>query len=821
MIKASHRPITPHFTMKLALKIFLALMVGALMVAAGAGFWYVSTKLPQRSGELTLTGLTAPVSVRYDDRGIPHIKASNEPDLYRALGYVHAQDRLFQMDMVRRLARGELAEVLGPKLVKLDRLFRTLGLRAHADKVVAALDPQSPPALAQLAYLDGINQFQASHPAPMEFDLAGIPKRPFTLQDAVAVSGYLAYSFAAAFKNEPVLTFVRDELGDDYLKIFDLEWNPLGVLSPAPSAARQSDWPALSQLAQVSDQAQSLSGVSLFEGSNAWAVSGTRTSSGRPMLVGDPHIGFSLPSVWYEAHLSAPGFELYGNFQALQAFALLGHNQQFGWSLTMFQNDDMDLIAETINPANPNQVKVKDQWVDLTSTEEIIQVKGGKPVKLTLQRSPHGPIITNAFRDTLGQAPVALWWAFLETENPLLEAFYELNRASTLAKARSAASKIHAPGLNVVWASASGDIGWWAAAKLPIRPDGVNPAFILDGETPEAEKLGFYRFSDNPQEENPSRGYIVSANHQPKSTSGLPIPGYYNLYDRAQALEDRLGNDKIQWNALNSQSLQLSTQTAYYWRVLEPLLPVLSDVVREPLERSVFDSLTLWDGQYTTLNIPPTVFTQFLYEMARASLADELGEARFQSLLGTRALDLALPRLAADDASPWWDNNKTEKIETRKDIMRVAWRATMDHLKQTLGKSPNDWGWGRAHTLTHTHPLATKASLGWLFNVGPFDAPGGREVPNNMATSIGPAPWAVSYGPSTRRVIDFADASQARGINPVGQSGVLFDRHYQDQAAAFMVGGYMQQYLSEKDVGPNTRSTLTLKPSPQTATPAR
>jgi penicillin amidase len=406
-----------------------------------------------------------------------------------------------------------------------------------------------------------------------------------------------------------------------------------------------------------------------------------------------------------------------------------------------------------------------------------------------------------------------MWWAFLETDNPLLEAFYELNRADTLAKGRQAASKIHAPGLNVVWASATGDIAWWAAAKLPIRPAGVNPAFILDGGEPEADKLGFYRFSDNPQEENPPRGYVLSANHQPKSTSGLPIPGYYNPPDRAQALEDRLANDSILWNPLNSQALQLTTQTGYFWRVLEPLMPALSEVVREPLERSVFDSLALWDGQYSVPNIPPTVFTQFLYELARAAMADELGDVQFKNLLGTRALDLALPRLAADENSPWWDNARTQKVETRKDIVRIAWRATIAHLKETLGKSPNDWGWGAAHTLTHMHPMGTDQPFEWLFNVGPFNVPGGREVPNNLSTAIGPAPWAVSYGPSTRSVIDFADAAKARGINPLGQSGVPFDRHYSDQAAAYAVGGYMQQYLNEQDVAANTRSTLTLTPA--------
>ena len=807
--------------MKLALKIFLYLLLGTLVAGAIGLSWYLYARQPQRSGELTLARLSAPVTVRYDELGVPHIKAGNEPDLYRALGYVHAQDRLFQMEMARRLAQGELADIMGPKLIKVDRLFRTLGLRAHAQKTVEAMDLESPAIKAQSAYLDGINQFQASHPAPIEFDILGIPKRPFTLQDTVAVSGYLAYSFAAAFKTEPLLTYVRDELGEDYLTIFDLDWNPQGVIQSAPKTALNApsrqhpapDWQALRQLAQVSQQAQTLAGVPLFEGSNAWAVSGTRTSSGKPMLAGDPHIGFSLPSVWYEAHLSMPGFELYGNFQALNASALLGYNQHFGWSLTMFQNDDIDLIAEKVNPRDPNQVWFQGRWRDLEITEEIIKVKGDKPIKLTLQRSPHGPIISSAFRDTLGKTPVAMWWTFLQTDNPIHEAFYDLNRADTLAKAREAASKIHAPGLNVVWASASGDIGWWAAAKLPIRPFNVHPGFILDGGTAEADKTGFYRFSDNPQEENPPRGYIVSANHQPKSSSGLPVPGYYNLPDRAQALEDRLGNDTLQWNQLNTESLQLSTQTGYYWRVLEPLMPDLSDVVREPLERSVFDSLMQWDGQYTVQNIPPTVFTQFVYELTRAAMADELSKVMFATLLETRALDLALPRLAANETSPWWDDVTTEKVETRRDIVRIAWHATMTHLRETLGKSPNDWGWGRAHTLTHKHPLAGQRPFDWLFNVGPFDAPGGREVPNNLSMPVGPAPWAVTYGPSTRRIIDFADAAKARAINPVGQSGVLFDAHYSDQAAAYLVGGYMSKYLTEKDVAANTRDTLTLTPT--------
>ena len=799
--------------MKRALKIS-AMLIAVLVIAAGAaGAWYVYTKQPQRSGTQTLTHLGAPVSVRYDERGVPHIRAGNEIDMYRALGYVHAQDRLFQMEMVRRLAQGELAEVLGPKLVDVDRLFRTLGIRAHAQATVAKMDMQSASAKALLAYLDGVNQYQASHPAPLEFDLLGIPKRPFTPQDTVAVSGYLAYSFAAALKTEPALTHVRDKLGPDYLKVFDLDWHPEGVLKPGTTnAMSSSDWRRLDQLAQLSHQALALAGVPQFEGSNAWAISASRTASGKPLLAGDPHIGYAAPSVWYEAHLSAPGFELYGHHQALNPLALLGHNMAFGWSLTMFQNDDMDLIAEKTNPANLNQVWHQGQWVDLTSRQETIHVKGATPITLTLRRSPHGPIITDAFKDSLGSTPVAMWWAFLETENPILDAFYELNRADTLLKARQAASKIHAPGLNIVWSNATGDIGWWAAAKLPIRPDNVNPNFMLDGSTSDADKKGFYRYSDNPQEENPASGYIVSANHQPKPGSGVPVPGYYNLEDRAQRLDERLRDTSVKWDITASQSVQLDAQTGYGKRVLQPLLPVLDSIVTIPIERALLESLAAWDGSYGVSSITPTVFSQLLYQLAEGAMADEMGAVQFKNLLGTRALDKALPALAEDAGSPWWDNRSTPAVESRADIMKAAWRATIVHLQTTLGDDPASWGWGKAHTLTHNHPLAAQKPLDRLFNIGPFAAPGGREIPNNLSGAIGPAPWAVSYGPSTRRVIDFADASKATGINPVGQSGVLFDRHYQDQAQTFIAGGYVPQHLSEVDVAANTRSTLALVP---------
>lgn len=792
----------------------VAVLILALLLGLGG---YLYSKQPVRQGQVELSGLQGSATVRYDERGVPHIRAENETDLYRTLGYVHAQDRLFQMEVLRRLSRGELAEVLGPKLLDTDKLFRSLRIRERADCYVAGLDRQSPAWQALQAYLDGINQYQDSHPRPMEFDILGIQKRPFTAEDTVSVAGFMAYSFAMAFRTEPLMTYIRDQLGNDYLKVFDLEWQPKGVLAngktPATPHLAAIDWQDLAKIGHLSQQALADAGLPQFEGSNAWAVSGSRTKSGRPLLAGDPHIRYSLPSVWYEAQLSAPGFELYGHYQALVPFAFLGHNLDFGWSLTMFQNDDLDLIAEKVNPENPNQVWFHDQWVDLISSEQQIAVKGQAPVTLTLRQSPHGPIINDMLGSTVGKAPIAMWWGFLETPNPILDGFYQLNRADTLPKVRAAAAKVHAPGLNIVWANAKGDIGWWAAALLPKRPAGAKPTFILDGSTALADKDGFYPFSANPQEENPARGYIVSANFQPTSPTGMEIPGYYNLPDRGQQLDRQLSDKTLKWDLENTQKLQLGTTTAYGPRLLAPLLPVLREVVVAPEELKLVEQLAQWQGDYPLESTSATLFNQFLFELARATFHEKLGDAYFDALIQARVVDAALPRLAADPDSPWWDDRTTAQRESRADTVKQAWRASIDHLKRTLGPNPAQWRWGSAHTLTHGHPLGMQKPLDRVFNVGPLEAPGSHEVPNNLTSKIGPAPWAVVYGPSTRRIIDFADPAHSLTINPVGQSGVLFDKHYDDQAEAYIEGVYQQAHFSEEEVTANTRSTLKLLPA--------
>ena len=791
--------------MKRLFKISALVLLVLLLAAAVSLTWWVHSKQPQRSGTFSMHGLHDSVQVSYDERGVPHIEANNETDMYRALGYVQAQDRLFQMEMIRRLARGQLAEILGPELVPVDRLYRSMRIDEYSRIAAASFDHGSPMGQSVDAYLDGINAFQESHPAPLEFDLIGIPKRPFTTEDIYAVGGYMAYSFAMSQKGAPTMSFIRDRLGVDYLKDFNL---PRQVSAQTASAAylAQVDWTALSRIAQLTHQSSAFSGVAPFIGSNAWLVSGQRTASGKPLLAGDPHIGFSAPAVWYEAHLRSPGFEIYGHFQPVSPFALLGHNRHSGWSLTMFENCDLDLIAEKTNPADPNQVWFKDHWEALQVRDETILVKGAAPVHLSLQRSRHGPVINDALSASPGSAPIAVWWAFLETPGTVLQAFYDLPKANTLDKARAAAQKIHAPGLNLLWANADGDIGWWAAAMLPVRPDGADPSFILDGSKPEAEKLGYYPFSANPQEENPARGYIVSANQEPLRHDGIEIPGNYLPMYRTDRIDELLRAPGVRWDTRSTQAVQLDLKNRSPARIVKNLLGLLRQASAGTPDAALVDRLAGWNGDYTLDAIEPTLGFALSYSLAKTLLSDELGAERFAALLETYRIDSFLEHVSANPESAWWKHDQAGKVKS-------AWLATLSQLRSALGPNSASWTWGRAHTLTHVHPLGMQKPLDRIFNIGPFPAPGGRETINDLSTNFGPAPWAVVSGPSTRRIIDFADPAAAVGINPVGQSGVIGDAHYSDQAQRYMAGIYVAMHLDAADVARSAASTLTLLPA--------
>jgi len=494
-------------------KILFTCIIGLVLIVVAGVFVYLNSKQPQRSGELNLPGLEKKVKVHFDKWAIPHIYAQNEKDAYYVLGYIHARERLFHMELLRRLSKGQLAEILGPQLISIDTFFRTIRLKQFGEEYIKNQDKTSPAYAVWESYIKGINHCIKTGPTPIEFDFLGIPKTPFTPADAISLAGYMSYSFAAGFKTDPVLTFVRDKLGGKYLKDLGYKLPPKPPLKLLSGTHR-----SMQKLAGlIADIEEKYSPVGFFEGSNAWVVSGSKTKSGKPILAGDPHIAFSCPSVWYEAHIVTPDFELYGHYLSGSPFALLGLNRKIAWSLTMFQNDDVDMFREKANPDNPDQVWSDGKWADLIIENEKIKVKGQQDVLIKVRRSKHGPILNDVVSELKAvEEPVALGWGFIDFSNNMAEGYYGIAHAENAFEAKEAMRNLHAPGLNFVLGDAEGNIGWWSAGSIPIRPSHVDPNFILDGSSGKDEYLGSYDFDTNPQFINPSSGYIVSANHQPQ-----------------------------------------------------------------------------------------------------------------------------------------------------------------------------------------------------------------------------------------------------------------------------------------------------------------
>jgi penicillin amidase len=784
--------------MKILKITFLSLLI-FLLIASASAYFYLESILPIRSGELNMPGLIAKVEVIFDRWGIPHIYAENETDAYMTLGFVHAQDRLFQMEMLRRIGNGQLAEILGPDLVVTDKFFRTLRIKQFSKEYIDSLPKDTKPFKAFEAYIDGINRFIEIGSTPIEFHILGIPKKPFTTADSISVGGYMAYSFAAAFKTDTLLTFIRNQYGPEYLK--DLDYTVGNAFTMKQNIDLYRFPGEIKALSLGIEKVRDILGS--FEGSNAWVISGKRSKSGKPILANDPHIDFAAPSVWYEAHLVTPGFEIYGHHIAAFPVALLGHNRQMGWGLTMFKNDDVDFFREKINPDNPNQVWFKDRWEDLKIETEIIKVKGGEDVTLKVKRSKHGPLVSDViyeFKDT--KDPISMWWAYLEKSNRMVDGFYDLAHSKSVEDSANAASKIHAAGLNILYGDRDGNIGWWGVGKIPSRPNHVNSKFVLDGRSGKDEYLGFWDFSQNPQLINPSSGIIVSANNQPEDQGNGIVPGYYNISDRALRIRELL-EKKNKWTPEEMKKIQLDTTTNLNFFVRTQIVPVLETnqkISQNPVAKKALEIFREWEGNHDFKTVGPTLFFQFLYDFIEFTFKDELGDNYFNALLRTKMLRKTLYKILKNPRSLWWDDINTDKKEKFEEIVIDAWMKTVRVLKENLGNDPEKWYWEKVHTLEHVHLIGRKKPFDIIFNIGPFEVEGAMEILNNFGFVLSSGHHKVDYGPSTRRIIDFADPENSFGINPLGQSGYFWDKHYKDQAKMLVRGEYRKQLINREKI---------------------
>jgi penicillin amidase len=785
----------------------LLALLGILALISGI---FVYTHKPDYSGEKVLRNNKEEVKVYFDTYGIPHIYAQNEADAFRALGYVHAQDRLWQMELLRRIAPGRLSEVFGEVATQNDRFFLALGIDDASVAIVDALDPNSASVHLSSAYLEGINQFIEDGSTPVEFYLTGIEKQAFELKDIYNIMGYMAFNFAMGHKTDPLLTQIYDQLGPDYLMDLEINVDPntVWIKNYNPSAI---DTLANTMTASVMQTLKDLS-IPLFEGSNSWVIAPEKTKNGKVIFANDPHIGFSQPSVWYEAHLITPTYEKYGYHLGGVPFALLGHNTKLAYGMTMFENDDVDFYYEEPHPKDSTLYRWNDTWVPYQYVTKTIKVKDAEDINFTFRKTKNGPVLNGIADQITSNRPISMWWIYTHHENKVMDALYDLSHAGDLKEFQNALPKIHGPGLNIMYGDAEGNVAWWATATLYKIPDSVNTKFVQNANSGLSPNKDYLDFTQNPQAINPPWHYVYSANNQPDSIAGMLYPGYYLPEDRAKRIVSLL-DAKNDWDREAVGKMINDVTSPVNPSVAKDLAKAIDVKQLTDEEAKLLDRLTTWQGDYPLNSVEATIFSGWVYHYLENTFKDELGEELFAQFMNTHFLKRLIAPMAHNPGSVWWDDVSTpEKKETEQDMVLSAFQQTLNDLETAFGPDPENWTWNKVHTLEHGHPIGQVKALRSFFNVGPFPVIGSREVINNMNFGYdGSLEYKVGSGPSTRRVIDFSDVKNSMSILPTGQSGNPFSKHYEDQAEMYVQGKFRKMMLDQKEIAETAESVLTFK----------
>ncbi len=839
---------------------FVIVLVLIAVIGGMLGNAAVTSSFPQTSGEIKITGLNGAVDIYRDKMGVPHIYAGSLHDLFMAQGYVHAQDRFWQMDFWRHIGSGRLSEMFGKSQVDTDAFLRTLGWRQLAEQEWQSLDPDSKDILN--AYAAGVNAYLAERSGTqlsLEYGILGLltpsykpepwtPVNSLTWAKAMAwdLRGNMSEEIERAILLKTLSPAQLDELFPPYPSDHPLIAPQMGDLGTTPPSTALAAAPAgasaldTTQLTALSARLASLDGVlgraSSGIGSNNWAVSGKLTASGKPLLANDPHLAIQMPSIWYQVDLhcmpksAACSYEVAGFSFAGVPGVLIGHNERIAWGFTNVGPDVMDLYIEKINPDNPNQYEVNGEWVDMAVHTETLAVGGGDPVDVTVRVTRHGPIISDTygalkdqvdptatpFKDKAGidlpaHYAVALKWTALEPGN-VFKAIWGFNRAKNFADFRQAARQFVVPAQNLLYADVDGNIGYQMPGNIPIRKHG-DGRVPVPGWTDDYEWTGYIPFDKLPYVYNPPEGYIMSANNQVAPNSYPYLIGTdWNYGFRAQRLADLLKQAPGPIDIAYFQKMQGDDQNLNAGVLIPVLMKVQLDDTKLDAIRDQF--LAGWDGQETMSSQSPTVFETFWSHLLQKTFDDELPEEYWPEG-GDRWFEVVRNLVRKPD-SPWWDDKNTpDKVETRDEIFAASFAAAVDELKSKYGGDPARWPlWGEVHTATFRNLTLGKsgvAPIEALFNRGPFQTSGGESIVNATGFDTTES-FEVNWLPSMRMIVDLGNLDNSLSVHTTGESGHAYAAHYIDMADLWRNIQYYPMLWSQPSVVDGAEAHLRLEP---------
>ncbi|HSJ59367.1 MAG TPA: penicillin acylase family protein [Anaerolineae bacterium] len=794
--------------MKRAARFLLIALAALFLVALLAAAWFVRRPWPQVDGEISLPGLSAPVEVLRDAWGVPTLYAENDHDLFFAQGYVHAQDRLWQMEFNRRVGTGTLSAALGPSTLPTDRLLRTLGLGRAAERDWVLLDDDTRAILE--AYAAGVNAYVDAHRGrlPLEFTLVGVDPEPWTPIDSLAWGKVMALFLGHNYQHELLRARLVADLGPDAAAQLMPPYPGDGPFVIPPEAGAY-DWlqgrsVALTALAPLVDR------PTIDWGSNNWVLHGSRTATGQPILANDMHLGLDMPSIWYEIGLHGGRFTSLGYSFPGAPGVIVGHNGRIAWGVTTLPADVQDLYVERLDEAG-TRYEFDGQWHDLEIVREIIEVKGAAPETLEVRITRHGPIVNDVVGDLAGAEPLALRWTALDGTR-LFQAVVLLNLADDWDDFRDALRYWEAPSQHFVYADVAGNVGYQTPGLIPIRAAGHDGSVPVPGWTGAYEWSGYLPFDELPSALNPPAGLIVSANNKVASAA-YPhhIATDWSAPFRAQRITDLLGAGD-RFSADDMRAIHADT----YSLPAEALRPYL--LAAAPAGEQQATALSLveqWDLYNESDRVGASIYHAWYAFLVRNTFAGEMAPDLFDTYLGFSNVHVpALIALMAHPDSLWFDDGATPAIETRDEIVKRSLDDAIAWLQAEYGDDPDGWTWGRLHPKTFVHqPLGQSgvALLEKLFSAGPIEARG-ESFSVDAAGFSYRRPFHMGAGVSQRMVLDLANLDASRSIHTTGQSGQLFHRHRADMIPLWENVDYHPFPFTRPAVEAQAEEVLTLSP---------
>ena len=780
------------------LRVVLIVLLIVILVTPLAGWLWLRRSLPQVNGKVTVAGLSGAVEIVRDRNGIPYIYGKTDHDAFFALGYVHAQDRLWQMELQRRIGAGRLSEVLGDATIETDQFLRTLGVYRAAEASWPALAPEAQSALQ--AYADGVNTFLAEgHPLPPEFVILGFKPEPWQPADSLVWAKMMSWNLG-------------DTYGDDLLR-----GQMTAALGPERAAQLMPGYPAgapiilppdamAAELRKVDNVLRETLGLGdESNGSNNWVVNGARTASGKPLLANDPHLGAQIPAIWYLAGIQGDKVHAVGATLPGLPAVVIGHNDEIAWGVTNLGPDVQDLYMERVNPANPGQYEVNGQWTDLQVVSEEIKVKGEeKPINWAARATRHGPLISDV-TDERGHA-LALRWPALDPGDTTMNAFLAINYARNWDDFTAAMRDYIGPSQNFVFADRAGNIGYFGPGRIPVRAkgDGTTP---VPGWTDAYAWTGWIPFEQLPHAYNPADGYVVTANNKvvPDDYPYFITTDWAPPY-RAERIVELLTakNGLTPDDYARIQGDQASAQA-------RELLPFMLSVAPEtPEQTQALAMLKAWDGVISPDSGAAAVYEAWYAQLYTALLGDDLGGDLGDAVTTTHNPTL-LASILQGNEGVWCDDVLTPGADDCSTTARVALDKALKDLTERMGKDTAKWRWGDIHKTQFPHnPFSQVAFLKPLFHRS--IETGGDGFTVNPAPFKLAKPYDSQHLPSYREIIDLADFTTARFIQTTGQSGHPLSKHYDDLMPLWRAVEYVPMYWDQAKVKAEAEGTLVLEP---------